>query len=63
MIRVNGVLNGIEEDLFKSFKFLKNIDFQINNFKEFFQIQLENVGVVQFDSLGTTTLQQPEYLL
>ena len=36
MIRVNGVLNGIEEDLFKSFKFLKNIDFQINNFKEFF---------------------------
>ena len=35
-LRIHGVLQGIESDLFKEFTVLKNIDFQLDNFKEFF---------------------------
>jgi hypothetical protein len=35
-LRIHGVLRGIESDLFKEFIVLKNIDFQLDNFKEFF---------------------------
>lgn len=35
-IKLIGVLIDIEADLFKNFKLLKNVDFRIDNFKEFF---------------------------
>ena len=36
MLRINGVLNGIQSELFKSFFHLKDIDFQLDNIREFF---------------------------
>jgi hypothetical protein len=36
MLRINGVLNGIQSELFKSFTHLKDVDFQLNNIREFF---------------------------
>jgi hypothetical protein len=46
---LHGVLYGIEEDMFREFLVLKNIDFQLDNIKEFFHSGLKWLSFINRD--------------
>jgi hypothetical protein len=46
---LHGVLYGIEEDMFREFLVLKNIDFQLDNIKEFFHSGLKWLSYINRD--------------
>jgi hypothetical protein len=48
VLTLSGCLNGIQHDLFKEFKFLKFIDFQIDNFQQFFHTGNKWMNFVNF---------------
>ena len=58
MIRINGVLNGIQAELFKQFKSLKNLDIQIDNFKEFFHSGTEWITHLNSGSTKSFNLEK-----
>jgi hypothetical protein len=72
-LSVNGVLNEVETDLFENFFYLKNINFQLENYKNFFHASNNewmssmnsrvNVNLSSINDLGAKFIMQKMLLL